>query len=199
MARRISTGGPSPWKTWLVKTDDPQTFIDSIDKKWDGTLPFTVIYDRQGVLSQRLEGNLRDVDVRGAVVKRDIEERTQRLIAAQAILTARAAELTAEERIRERMRVFHNLMNEGRAEEAQRQALAIQQVKRQAQHHNPPRAQNWNEHDTNPQQMADMMTHLHQNQPDMVNELVGNIAGGNPVMKAALGGIAAMAMKQMMG
>jgi hypothetical protein len=78
-------------------------------------------------LAQTLEANLRDVDVRGAVIKRDIEERTQRLIAAQAILTARAAEESVENRIRERMRVFHNLMNEGREEEAQRQALAIRQ------------------------------------------------------------------------
>ena len=75
----------------------------------------------------------------------------------------------------------------------------VQDVKRQAKGHNAPRVQNWNEHDNSPQQLADMTTHMHQNQPEMMNQLVSSVAGGNPIMKAALGGIAAMAMKQMTG
>lgn len=75
----------------------------------------------------------------------------------------------------------------------------IQEVKRHAQGRSAPRVQNWNEQDNNPGQMADMMTHIQHDQPDVANQLVNSVAGGNPIMKAALGGIAAMAMKQMMG
>jgi tetratricopeptide (TPR) repeat protein len=107
---------------------DPDAAHEHLKRTLDNVRNDPDLSERSRVaLSQRLEGNLRDVDVRGAVIKRDIEERTQRLISATAILTARANELTAEERVRERMRVFHNLMNEGRDEEAQRQALAIHQ------------------------------------------------------------------------
>jgi tetratricopeptide (TPR) repeat protein len=112
-------------RTLLTNPDDAH---EQLKRALDGVRNDPDLSERmRQALSQRLEANLRDVDVRGAVIKRDIEERTQRLIAAQSILTARANELAVEERIRERMRVFHNLMNEAREEEAQRQALAIAQ------------------------------------------------------------------------
>jgi hypothetical protein len=75
----------------------------------------------------------------------------------------------------------------------------IKQVKQHAQKQKEPRAANWNESDDSPAQLAQLMTHAQQNQPDLVNQLVGSVGGGNPLMKAALGGIAAMAMKQVMG
>jgi hypothetical protein len=110
-------------RTLLTSPDDAH---EQLKRALDGVRNDPDLSERmRQALSQRLEANLRDVDVRGAVIKRDIEERTQRLIAAQSILTARANELAVQERIRERMRVFHNLMNEAREEEAQRQALAI--------------------------------------------------------------------------
>ncbi|MCC6132021.1 MAG: TlpA family protein disulfide reductase [Acidobacteria bacterium] len=45
-----------PFVSYLAKTHDPQLFIDAVDKKWDGSLPYTLLYDRNGVLALRLEG-----------------------------------------------------------------------------------------------------------------------------------------------
>jgi thiol-disulfide isomerase/thioredoxin len=45
-----------PFVSYLAKTHDPQLFIDAVDKKWDGTVPYTLIYDRTGKLALRLEG-----------------------------------------------------------------------------------------------------------------------------------------------
>ena len=75
----------------------------------------------------------------------------------------------------------------------------IKQVKQHAQGRNAPRVQNWQENQNDPRQMADIMSHVQHDQPDLMNQLVDSVGGGNPLMKAALGGIAAMAMKQMMG
>jgi hypothetical protein len=75
----------------------------------------------------------------------------------------------------------------------------VQHVKQQGQKQGNKHAQNWQDNETDPSQMAERMTQMQQNSPDMVNQLVSSVAGDNPLMKAALGGIAAMAMKQMMG
>ncbi len=76
---------------------------------------------------------------------------------------------------------------------------------------------------SDPQSLAQMTTNVHQQTPDLLGSLLGGggmggalggllggggggmggaldgSGGGNPVMKAALGGIAAMAAKRMMG
>ncbi|MEO6326153.1 MAG: TlpA disulfide reductase family protein [Thermoanaerobaculia bacterium] len=45
-----------PFVCWLAKSRDPQTFIDAVDKNWDGTLPYTMIYDRTGKPALKLTG-----------------------------------------------------------------------------------------------------------------------------------------------
>ncbi len=45
-----------PFVCWQVKSSDPQTFIDAVDKSWDGTLPYTIVYDRKGGVAARLAG-----------------------------------------------------------------------------------------------------------------------------------------------
>ena len=45
-----------PFVCWLVKSHDPQPFIDRVDKAWDGTLPHTLVYDRKGNVVATLPG-----------------------------------------------------------------------------------------------------------------------------------------------
>ena len=45
-----------PFVCWLAKSRDPQLFIDAVDKNWDGTLPYTMIYDREGNPAVKLTG-----------------------------------------------------------------------------------------------------------------------------------------------
>ena len=45
-----------PFVSWLAKTRDPQDFIDAVDPNWDGSLPYTMIYDRGGKIAARLSG-----------------------------------------------------------------------------------------------------------------------------------------------
>jgi thiol-disulfide isomerase/thioredoxin len=45
-----------PFVSWQVKSHDPQTFIDTVDKTWNGAVPFTLVYDRAGALVARLAG-----------------------------------------------------------------------------------------------------------------------------------------------
>jgi hypothetical protein len=78
-------------------------------------------------LAQRIDLNLRDVDTQGVRIKRDLEEQLQRIAEARNRLANSAAEAAASERIIERMRVFHNLMNEAREQYAQEQANNIRQ------------------------------------------------------------------------
>ena len=41
---------------YLERADDPQDFINAFDPKWQGDLPRTLIYDRQGRLAKTLSG-----------------------------------------------------------------------------------------------------------------------------------------------
>jgi thiol-disulfide isomerase/thioredoxin len=45
-----------PFVCWLLKSRDPQVFIDTVDKSWDGSLPFTMIYGRDGKPAAKLAG-----------------------------------------------------------------------------------------------------------------------------------------------
>ena len=37
-----------PFPCFLEESEDPQTFIDTVDPKWGGELPHTVVYSRDG-------------------------------------------------------------------------------------------------------------------------------------------------------
>jgi thiol-disulfide isomerase/thioredoxin len=45
-----------PFVCWIVKSRDPQAFIDTVDASWDGALPYTVIYGRDGKPAKKLLG-----------------------------------------------------------------------------------------------------------------------------------------------
>ena len=56
-----------PFVCWQVKTADPQTFIDAADRSWDGTLPYTIVYDRKGAVAARLAGPQSEAAFAGAI------------------------------------------------------------------------------------------------------------------------------------
>jgi thiol-disulfide isomerase/thioredoxin len=39
-----------PFRCFREDAGDPQTFIDTVDRKWEGELPHTAVYSREGVL-----------------------------------------------------------------------------------------------------------------------------------------------------
>jgi thiol-disulfide isomerase/thioredoxin len=45
-----------PFPCWLASSPDPQGFIDAVDPKWDGSLPYTIVHDRMGTPVERLVG-----------------------------------------------------------------------------------------------------------------------------------------------
>jgi tetratricopeptide (TPR) repeat protein len=79
----------------------------------------------RGSLLSRLETTLRNVDIEGARITRDQAERLRLQAVATERLQLEAARTAVDDRTRARMRVFHNLMDQGRFEEAYKQALGI--------------------------------------------------------------------------
>ena len=59
----------APFVCWKVKSRDPQPFIDAVDKSWDGTLPYTLVYDREGEVAVRLAGAQTEASFSEAVRK----------------------------------------------------------------------------------------------------------------------------------
>ena len=45
-----------PFVCWQAKSRDPQAFIDAVDRSWDGSLPYTLVYDRTGEVVAKLAG-----------------------------------------------------------------------------------------------------------------------------------------------
>ncbi len=45
-----------PFVSWIAKSRDPQDFIDAVDSSWDGALPYTVVYGRNGKPAKKLLG-----------------------------------------------------------------------------------------------------------------------------------------------
>jgi tetratricopeptide (TPR) repeat protein len=81
--------------------------------------------DARKALSNRLERAIQNVDITGAVVKRDQDEALRMLANANARVTLSVQERLEQDRVRERMRVYHNLMDQAREQQAYRQAQAI--------------------------------------------------------------------------
>jgi hypothetical protein len=76
-------------------------------------------------LSGRLTREMESVARISAVIKRDQAEALALRAAADARLDIRRTETRAQDRLRERLRVFQNLMDQAREEEAYRQALSM--------------------------------------------------------------------------
>lgn len=47
--------------TLLLDVEDPSTVMSRIDKTWDGTLPATFVYDKDGKLARRFVGPAKDL------------------------------------------------------------------------------------------------------------------------------------------
>jgi len=58
-----------PFVSWLVKTPDPQDFINAVDRSWDGTIPYTLLYDRKGNVVQKLLGKQTETSFAAALQK----------------------------------------------------------------------------------------------------------------------------------
>ncbi|HEY7311775.1 MAG TPA: hypothetical protein VH643_20600 [Gemmataceae bacterium] len=109
----------------LVQTD-PDAAHDFLKRTLDGVRTNPDISNKaRAALGDRVERALQQADIRGAVVKRDQAEALSLLAAANARTTLTAAQRLEQDRVRERMRVFHNLMDQAREQEAYRHAQAI--------------------------------------------------------------------------
>jgi thiol-disulfide isomerase/thioredoxin len=54
--QKFLAAGKIPFVCWQAKSPDPQRFIAAVDKSWDGAVPYTLVYDRNGELVARLAG-----------------------------------------------------------------------------------------------------------------------------------------------
>lgn len=55
--RKIArTRGYPAFETLQVTNEDPQLFIDAVDKSWGGEVPFAVVYGRDGARKKTLSG-----------------------------------------------------------------------------------------------------------------------------------------------
>jgi hypothetical protein len=79
----------------------------------------------RAALSDRVERALQNVDIQGAVVRRDQDEALRLMANATARTTLSTQERMEQSNVRERMRVYHNLMNQAREQQAYRQAQSI--------------------------------------------------------------------------
>jgi len=50
-----------------VSNDDPQPFIDKIDKNWMGEVPFAALYGKDGTLKKTLSGEQKPEDLKKAI------------------------------------------------------------------------------------------------------------------------------------
>lgn len=55
--------------SWTVSNDDPQPFIDAVDKKWMGEVPFAAIYGKDGTLKTTLSGEQKVADLEKALAE----------------------------------------------------------------------------------------------------------------------------------
>lgn len=58
-----------PFVSYLAKTYDPQVFIDAVDLSWDGSLPYTIVYGRDGKPAAKLAGKQSEASFVAAVRK----------------------------------------------------------------------------------------------------------------------------------
>jgi tetratricopeptide (TPR) repeat protein len=109
----------------LVQTD-PQGANDLLKRTLDGVRANEAISpEARRNLANRLERALQNNRIIGERVQRDLEIRLQMLTAARERALVEEQRVAAEDRIRERMRVFDRLMDQAREEEAARQAQEI--------------------------------------------------------------------------
>jgi tetratricopeptide (TPR) repeat protein len=105
---------------------DPEGAHEFLKRTLDGVQANPDISpDVRNSLAQRLERNMQNVDLRGTAVRRNQAEDLSARAAAANRRDLLAQQRLVSDQIREQMRVFHNLMDQARQEEAYRQAQAI--------------------------------------------------------------------------
>lgn len=58
-----------PLVCWLAKTHDPQDFIDAVDPNWDGSVPYTIVYGRDGSPLAKLAGRQTATALEAAIAR----------------------------------------------------------------------------------------------------------------------------------
>jgi hypothetical protein len=107
---------------------DPDAAYDLLKRQLTSIRENTELSDRvRGDLAGRLESSLRWSVAEGTLVKQRQEAELQRRITEEARRAALNAQRSEEEAIRERIRAFGVLMQQGRDEEAYKEALVLQQ------------------------------------------------------------------------
>jgi tetratricopeptide (TPR) repeat protein len=105
---------------------DPDGALDFLKRTLDGVRNNTDVSDRtRTVLATRLGRAMQAAAREGAVIKRDQENALALRAAAADRLERRTQENVVQAQVRERMRVFHNLMDQAREMEAYQQAQKI--------------------------------------------------------------------------
>jgi thiol-disulfide isomerase/thioredoxin len=56
-----------PWGSFLQQAEDPEAFARAVDPSWNGSLPFTVVYDARGTKVQTLSGSQSEEAFAGAM------------------------------------------------------------------------------------------------------------------------------------
>ena len=59
----------APASRFIKRTEDDQTFIDTVDKKWSGALPALFLYDASGKLTASFIGESEPAEIEAAVRK----------------------------------------------------------------------------------------------------------------------------------
>ncbi|HEY8506174.1 MAG TPA: vWA domain-containing protein, partial [Gemmataceae bacterium] len=107
---------------------DPEGAADLLKRQLDAVLQDPDLSENvRRSLAANLEAMLREVTVRGAMIRQRAEEERRRIARARAAIAAQERLAALAERQRERIRAFAALMNQARYEEAYREALIMQQ------------------------------------------------------------------------
>jgi thiol-disulfide isomerase/thioredoxin len=63
----IATKGLPAFHSFQVTNEDPQPFIDAVDKKWMGEVPYAAVFGKDGTLKQGLSGEQTIADLKKAL------------------------------------------------------------------------------------------------------------------------------------
>jgi tetratricopeptide (TPR) repeat protein len=111
----------------LLNTD-PDSAYNVLKRQLESVTNASNITDRvRSRLTNQLEGQMRDFEVRGRGIKQRLQEEEQRRILAARAAAAAEVESGLIERTRERVRAFTNLMDKARYEEAYKEANLLRE------------------------------------------------------------------------
>jgi hypothetical protein len=107
---------------------DPDGAYNLLKRQMESVVNAGVINEKtRGTLVNRLEGQMRDFELRGREIKLRIQEEESRRIAAARAAAAKEIQASLVERTRERIRAFTNLMDKARYEEAYKEANLLRE------------------------------------------------------------------------